>query len=113
MGVVFRMRTAARSLLVGGSLLIVLLFAAFGLAQWNAFVALFDAEAASGTIDPNANGTVSGTLTTCGAGGNYDCINDAVRDPTAPSTSGDYVTIANNGQSYYQMNSLTNVSLAT
>jgi len=90
---------------------VVFLLVLFVVAETGIFFQLISpVDAASGTIDPNANGTVSGTLTTCGVGGNYDCLNDAVRDPTAPATAGDYVTIANNGQSYYQMNSITNVS---
>jgi hypothetical protein len=111
MEVVFRMCRFARSLSVGFLLTVFLVVATFAAAQLHVFTDFFgDVEAATGVIDPNANGTVSGTLTTCGTGGNYDCLNDAVRDPTAPSTSGDYVTIANNAQSYYQMNSITNVS---
>ncbi len=114
MEVVLRMCTFARSLSVGFLLTLFLVFVTVTAAQLHIFTDFFgDVEAATGVIDPNANGTVSGTLTTCGAGGNYDCLNDAVRDPTAPSTAGDYVTIANNAQSNYQMSSITNVSSAS
>ncbi len=72
---------------------------------WGALV-----DAATGTVDPNADGTVGGTQTTCGGLGEYDCLNDAVRSPTAPTATGDYVTYANGAQSYYQMSTLTGVS---
>ncbi len=114
MEVFHRMCTYARSLSVGFLLTFFLVGATFTAAQLHFFTDFFgDVEAATGVIDPNANGTVAGTLTTCGVGGNYDCLNDAVRDPTAPSTAGDYVTIANNAQSNYQMSSITNVSSAS
>ncbi len=108
------LRTARKkvsSFVVGLLFCLGLVFSLFALAELG-YVTWFttSVDGATGTIDPNANGTVSGTLNTCGAGGNYDCLNDAVRDPTSPSTSGDYVDIGNNAQSYYQMGSLTNVS---
>ena len=82
------------------------------------FAALFEGaqfvHADTGTIDPNGNGTtLQGTQTTCGAGGNYNCVNDAVRSPTAPSTSGDYITLASNKEDIYTMSTVPNVSTVT
>lgn len=75
-------------------------------------VAPTPALAATGTIDPDGNGTVAGTRTTCTptTTNNFDCVNDAVRDPTAPSTAGDYVEQARNVVDNYTMGTLSNVS---
>lgn len=67
-------------------------------------------DAATNTIDPDSDGTVAGTQTTCGGLGEFDCLNDAVRSPALPSTAGDYVQYANNAQSYYGMTTLTGVA---
>jgi len=69
--------------------------------------------AATGFIDPNGDGTVQGAPTTCGGAGNFDCINDAVRDPTAPSTAGDFVTIDRNDSDYYDMSSISGIANAS
>jgi hypothetical protein len=65
------------------------------------------AEAATGYIDPDGNGTVAGTLTGCST--NYDCINDGTRSPTTPNTS-DYVQFSRNQVSNYTMGTLPYVS---
>ena len=69
-------------------------------------------EAATGTIDPDGNGTVVGARTTCTptTTNNFDCVNDAVRNPTAPSTAGDYVQLNRTQADNYTMGTLTNVS---
>ena len=66
-------------------------------------------------IDPSGNGTLApGTQTTCGAGGEYDCLNDLVRSPGSVSTSGDYVTYVNGDASFFTMtNNITNVDTVT
>lgn len=68
----------------------------------------------SGTIRPDANGTVTGTTSGCGAGGVYDCLNDAITQPTPVPTGSDYVTWVNNDASFFLMqNSITDVNTAT
>lgn len=74
-----------------------------------AFVAL----AATGFIDPNGDGTVQGTPTTCGGAGNYTCIDDAAREPTAPSTTGDYVVLVRDEMDYYDMSSISGIANAS
>lgn len=71
------------------------------------------AYAATGIIDPNGNGTTGGTATTCTSSLHWECINDAVRSPTAPSTAGDYIQFANGNQNYSLLGTITNVSQAT
>ncbi len=111
MEVVKKLRTIAGSFSVAFGLLILLCLVSFAALEYNWFTSEnTDLFAATGTIDPNANGTVAGTLTTCGTGGNFDCLNDAVRDPSSPSGTGDYVTYSNNQQDYYQMSSITGVA---
>lgn len=112
MGVHFRLRTIARSLSVGSTAALFLVLAGLAVASLMVLQSPFTEQAtgATGVIDPNANGTVAGTLTTCGVGGNFDCLNDGVRNPTSPSTAGDYVTLGNNVQSNYQMGTLSNVA---
>ncbi len=71
--------------------------------------------AATGTIRPNGDGgTNNGTATTCGGGGNYDCLDEVVTAPTAPVTTGDYLVQTSNDQDYFQMdNSITDASTVT
>lgn len=69
--------------------------------------------AATGFIDPNGDGTVQGTPTTCGGAGNFTCIDDAVRDPTAPNTAGDYVVLVRNEMDYYDMSSISGIANAS
>lgn len=69
------------------------------------------AEAATANIDPDGEGTtIQGVDTTCATTANNTCIDDAVRNPTAPSTAGDYVQFNRNQSDYYTMGTLTNVS---
>jgi hypothetical protein len=68
------------------------------------------AEAAVVNLDPDGNGTVQGARTTCATASNFDCVNDAVRSPTAPSTAGDYVQFGRNQGDYYTMGTVANVS---
>lgn len=63
-----------------------------------------------GSIRPNDNGSVSGTPTGCGAGGIYDCLDDVVTQPTAPSTGSDYVTWVNNDFSFFLMQPISDVA---
>lgn len=88
-----------------GSLTGVILVSGFGMAYF--------VYAATGFIDPNGDGTVQGTPTTCGGAGNYICLDDTVRDPTAPSTSGDYVTIDRNDGDFYEMTSISGIANAS
>lgn len=74
--------------------------------------AFFFVMAATGIIDPNGDGTVQGTPTTCGGAGNYTCVDDAVRSPTAPSTAGDYVTLGQDQMDYYDLSTLSGVTNA-
>jgi len=69
--------------------------------------------AATGFIDPNGDGTVQGTPTTCGGAGNFDCINDAVREPTAPSVADDYVILVRDEVDYYDMSSISGIANAS
>ncbi len=92
--------------LMAGLLLLVLVV----LGLWFFGIASLLVSAATGVLDPNADGTVAGTQTTCGGAGEYDCLNDAVRSPSLPAATGDYVTYANNAQSYYGMSTLTGVA---
>lgn len=70
---------------------------------------IFLVEAATGVIRPDGDGTVNGTQTTCGGGGNFDCVNDPITEPTAATTTDDYVTLGRNVSDYYQMGTLTGV----
>lgn len=59
-------------------------------------------------IDPNGDGTIAGNPVTCGGGGNYDCLDEQTRQPTAPSdTSGDYVDFDSNEADFYDMTTLS------
>jgi len=71
------------------------------------------AYAASGTVDPDGNGTTGGTATTCTSNLHWECINDGVRSPTAPSTTGDYIQLGSGNQNYSTLSTLSNVSSAT
>ncbi len=71
-------------------------------------------EAATATIDPNGDiGTNTGTRVTCTGTVYFECLNDAVRDPSTPSTAGDYVEYAGGNQTNSDMTSVTNVATAT
>jgi hypothetical protein len=80
----------------------------------NLFPFLFNTvEAATGILDPNGDvGTNTGTRTTCGGTLYFDCLNDAVRDPTAPA-GGDYVSYAGGNQTNSDLTTLTDVATAT
>jgi len=66
------------------------------IATWGSWglVRLF---AATTNLDPNADYNTIGTitLTTCGNSNVYSCVDEGTRQPTAPSTSGDYFTLDN------------------
>jgi hypothetical protein len=62
------------------------------------------------TVRPNANGTGASTASGCGAGGRYDCLDDAVTSPTAPGTGTDYVEFSLGGIDFYQMQDIPSVS---
>lgn len=69
--------------------------------------------AATGVIDPNGDGTTGGTQDTCGGLGEFDCLDDQDREPTTPNVGGDFVTYANNAQSFYDMEPISGVATAT
>lgn len=72
------------------------------------------AEAATGIIDPNGDiSTNTGTRVTCAGTTYFECLNDAVRNPSTPSTASDYVEYAGGNQTNSDMTSLTNVATAT
>ncbi len=72
-------------------------------------------SAATAAIDPNGNGVGSGTrnTTTCGAGGFFDCLNDAVRNPTAPTTTGDFLDLASGAVQSFEMGTIAGVDTVT
>ena len=73
-----------------------------------------EAVASSGSIDPNGDAlTNTGTRVTCGGTLYFDCMNDAVRDPTSPTTGSDYVEYAGGNQTNSEMSTLTGVATAT
>ena len=75
------------------------------------FLEALKAEAATNFIDPTGNGSVQGSLNGCGAGGNFDCINDGARSPAAPTnTTTDYVQFSRNQSDNYIMGDLSFVS---
>lgn len=64
------------------------------------------AYAAISNIEPDGDGTVTGTPTTCGGLGNFDCLDDGLTIfDSPPSGSGDFVTIGNTNSDYYTMES--------
>jgi len=67
------------------------------------------AEATYNTIQPDGDGTITATQTTCGGAGNFDCLNDGVATSSTPSTAGDYLTFLAADQDYYTMTSLASV----
>ncbi len=69
--------------------------------------------AASGIVDPDGNGTTGGTATTCTSSLHWECINEAVRNPTAPSTAGDYIQFATAQQNYSTLGTISSVSSVT
>lgn len=68
------------------------------------------AEAATAIVDPDGEGAVAGTDNTCASAANNTCVDDAVRSPTNPSTSGDYVQLSRNQIDNYTMGTIANVS---
>ncbi len=58
-------------------------------------------------IDPNGDGSVTASQTTCGGGGNYDCLDEQTRSPTSPSEAGDYLTFSSNNTDFYEMTTLS------
>jgi len=56
------------------------------------------------------DGTVSWTRVTCAGTADFECIDDAVRDPSTPSTSGDYIeTASNNANEWFTTTAPTNL----
>jgi hypothetical protein len=68
------------------------------------------AEAAYNSIQPDGDGTVTATRTTCATAANYDCLNDGVATSSTPSTAGDYLTFATGNTDNYTMGTLSNVN---
>ncbi len=68
------------------------------------------AEAAYNSIQPDGDGTVTATQTTCGGAGNYDCLNDGVATSSVPSTASDFLTFTGGNNDNYTMGTLANVS---
>ena len=52
------------------------------------------AEAAYSNIDADGDGTVSAAQTTCGGGGNFDCLNDGVATSSNPGTGSDFLAFS-------------------
>ena len=77
------------------------------------FIASNELQADVDNIEPNGDGTTISTHTTCGGGGAYDCLDDGVTAPTAPSTSGDYLTLNNTENDFYLMETIGNVATVT
>lgn len=67
------------------------------------------AEAAYNQIQPNGDGTIAGTRTTC-ATTNASCLDDGTATSSTPSTGGDYVTFNDGQADYYAMGTLSGVS---
>lgn len=66
-----------------------------------------------GTIEPNADGTIASSQTTCGGGGAYDCLDDGITTAGTPSTAGDYLSLSNTKNDYYLMETVGNVDVVT
>jgi len=72
------------------------------------------ADAATASIDPNGDvGTNTGTRVTCASTTYFECLNDAVRDPSAPDTGSDYVEYAGGNQTDSNMTTIGGVATAT
>jgi hypothetical protein len=72
-------------------------------------------EAASTTIDPDGDViTNTGTQVTCTGAATYEeCLDEAVRDPTAPSTTGDYIDYSDGDQTNSTVGTFPSVDTAT
>ncbi len=84
-----------------------------------AFVGIFvtlllfalDTMANLAVIRPNGDGTtLAGTPTGCGAGGDYDCLDEIITAPTAPSTGSDYMTWVNTDSTFYLMETIADIN---
>ncbi len=64
------------------------------------------AEAAYSNIDADGDGTVSAAQTTCGGGGNFDCLNDGVATSSNPGTGSDFLAFSGGNQDFYTMTTL-------
>ena len=65
-------------------------------------------------IRPNADGTTGGTAVGCTGGLFYECVNETVIQPTAPSTTAtDYIQQVNTEQTFLQLGTFTDIDTAT
>ena len=72
-------------------------------------------EAAVASIDPDGDVIANtGTRVTCTGAATYEeCLDDGARDPTAPSTAGDYIDYSDGDQTNSTMGSITSVDTVT
>jgi hypothetical protein len=68
------------------------------------------AIADTGYLDPNGVGTTYAPITanTCASSLLSDCVDDAVRSPTTPSTTNDWLSLGAQTYSYFNMTNITN-----
>lgn len=71
-------------------------------------------HAATGAIDPNGDGTIGSNWVATPSGSRYTTIDDAVRQPTTPTTS-DYISIGSNraDTAFFQMSTLGSVGVVS